>query len=452
MIPTVNIQGETIAAIATAAGAAGIGVIRISGARAHALASQLLGRAPQARHAHYGTFADAHGEVLDHGLLLYFPAPRSFTGEDVVELQVHGSPVMLGCLLERCIELGARHARPGEFSERAFQNGKIDLIQAEAIADLIASGSQAAARAATRSLQGEFSAQVTALTEAIVQLRIWIEAAIDFPEEEIDFLATPSLISDMAGLRERLQQILIATRRGVRLRDGLHVVIVGRPNAGKSSLLNALAASERAIVTDTPGTTRDVLRETIDLDGISITLADTAGLHEATDAVEIEGIRRARRELAQADLAVLVSTDEHADGDLALLDELPSTSRRLIVHNKIDLANQSPRRLQLESATHVWISARTGAGLDLLINELRKAAGQDDGPEGTFSARARHVAALESASVHMQSAQHALNELRAGELAAEELRAVQRELGEITGEFSNEDLLGRIFSGFCIGK
>lgn len=447
-----NIQGETIVAIATAAGAAGLGVIRISGARAHALAGQLLGRHPQARHAHYGRFADAQGQVLDHGLLLYFPAPRSFTGEDVVELQVHGSPVMLGCLLERCIELGARHARPGEFSERAFQNGKIDLVQAEAIADLIASGSQAAARAAMRSLQGEFSAQVTSLTEAVVQLRIWIEAAIDFPEEEIDFLATPTLITDMAELRERLQRILVTTRRGVRLRDGLHVVIVGRPNAGKSSLLNALAASERAIVTDTPGTTRDVLRETIDLDGISITLADTAGLHEATDIVEIEGIRRARSELAQADLAVLVSTDEHADGDLALLDELPSSSRRLIVHNKIDLANQSPRRMVSENATHLWMSARTGAGLDLLVGELRRAAGQEDASDGTFSARARHVAALESAAGHLQSAQHALIELRAGELAAEELRAVQRELGEITGEFSNEDLLGRIFSGFCIGK
>jgi tRNA modification GTPase len=448
----VNSQGETIAAIATAAGAAGIGVIRISGARAPAMARALLGRPAQPRHAHYAVFRDAQAQVLDHGLLLHFPAPHSFTGEDVVELQVHGSPVMLACLLERCIELGALHARPGEFSERAFLNGKIDLVQAEAIADLIASGSQSAARAAVRSLQGAFSAQVAALTESVVRLRIWIEAAIDFPEEEIDFLATPSLIADMADACDQLGRLLDASRRGVRLRNGLHVVIVGRPNAGKSSLLNRLAANERAIVTDVPGTTRDVLRETIDLDGISITLADTAGLHDATDPIEIEGIRRTRSELAQADLAILVSSDAQIDDDRVLLDDLPASSRRLLVHNKIDLADQPARSAIREGITHIWMSARSGAGLEILVHELRTAAGQDETGAGTFSARARHVAALEDAATHLQAARHALTELRAGELAAEELRAVQRALGEITGEFSSEDLLGRIFAGFCIGK
>jgi tRNA modification GTPase len=445
-------DGETIAAIATAAGPGGIGVIRLSGARSMAIAVELLGRAPTPRHAHYRAFLDADGAILDRGLLLFFPAPNSFTGEDVLELQVHGSPVMLRCLLDRCIALGARHARPGEFSERAFLNGKLDLAQAEAIADLIASGSQAAARAAVRSLEGEFSRQVNALTEAVVRLRVWIEAAIDFPEEEIDFLATPTLLEDFACLRARLDAILAASRRGVRLLDGLHVVIVGRPNAGKSSLLNALAASERAIVTDVPGTTRDVLRETIELDGIALTLVDTAGLRDTGDVVEMEGMRRARSELERADLAVLVTDDAHADADQALLSKLPESSRRLIVHNKIDLHGQRPRNEQVGAITHLWLSARSGEGLDLLSRELRAAAGQGDTAEGAFSARARHVAALDRASGHLSRAASALADQRAGDLAAEELRCVQHELAELTGEFSSEDLLGRIFSDFCIGK
>ncbi len=447
-----KIDGETIAAIATAAGPGGIGVIRLSGARSAAIAAELLGRTPTARHAHYRAFVDADGAILDRGLLLFFPAPNSFTGEDVLELQVHGSPVMLRCLLERCVALGARHARPGEFSERAFLNGKLDLAQAEAIADLIASGSQAAARAAVRSLEGDFSRQVNALTESVVRLRIWIEAAIDFPEEEIDFLATPTLLEDLARLRMQLDAILAATRRGVRLLDGLHVVIVGRPNAGKSSLLNALAASERAIVTDVPGTTRDVLRETIELDGIALTLVDTAGLRDTADVVEMEGMRRARTELERADLAVLVTDDAHADEDQALLSVLPESSRRLIVHNKIDLDGQPSRVEQVGGDTHLWLSARSGDGLDLLTGELKAAAGHGDTAEGAFSARTRHVAALERASEHLQRAAGALTDQRAGELAAEELRCVQQELGEITGEFSSDDLLGRIFSDFCIGK
>lgn len=447
-----NIVAETIAAIATAAGAGGIGVIRLSGARCAAIACELLGRAPTPRHAHYSALRDADGAILDRGLLLYFPAPHSFTGEDVLELQVHGSPVMLRCLLERCVALGARHARAGEFSERAFLNGKLDLAQAEAIADLIASGSEAAARAAVRSLEGQFSRQVAALTESVVRLRTWIEAAIDFPEEEIDFLATPTLLADLAGLRRQLDAILAATRRGVRLVDGLHVVIVGRPNAGKSSLLNALAASERAIVTEVPGTTRDVLRETIELDGIALTLVDTAGLRDSADVVEAEGIRRAIAEIGRADLAVLVTDDAHAQQDEGLLSALPATSRRLVVHNKIDLDGQAPRCERVGAVSHLWLSARRGDGLELLTRELKAAAGHEEAGGGAFSARARHVAALERASANLQGATRALADHRAGELAAEELRCMQQALGEITGEFGSDDLLGRIFSDFCIGK
>lgn len=445
-------QGETIAAIATAPAAGGIGVIRVSGAGAAELARIFLGSTPTPRHAHYIGFTDADADILDRGLLLYFPAPHSFTGEDVLELHAHGSPVMLRRLLARTIELGARHARAGEYSERAFLNGKLDLAQAEAIADLISSGSEAAARAATRSLEGEFSRRVVALTESVVRLRIWIEAAIDFPEEEIDFLATPQLIADFHNLRVELDAMLLAARRGVRMADGLHVVIVGRPNAGKSSLLNALAASERAIVTDIPGTTRDVLREMIDLDGISLTLVDTAGLRESVDIVEQEGIRRARNELERADLAILVTDDASLDADLDLLVGMPAATSRLIVHNKIDRDGIKPQRERISDTTHLWLSARNGDGLNLLIEELRNAAGYGEASDGAFSARARHVSALELASEHLHSAEHALVELQAGELAAEELRQVQQQLGEITGEFTSDDLLGRIFAGFCIGK
>jgi tRNA modification GTPase len=441
---------DTIAAVATPRGEGGVGVIRVSGAKSAAIARTLLGRDPEPRHAHYCAFADANGATIDRGLLLYFKAPHSYTGEDVLELQTHGSPIVLKLLLASLVELGARHARPGEFSERAFLNGKLDLAQAEAVADLIASGSEAAARAALRSLEGEFSRRVRALTAAVVRLRVWIEAAIDFPEEEIDFLSAPELRSDLAAVRTDLAKLLDGARRGVRLAEGLHVVIVGRPNAGKSSLLNALAASERAIVTEIPGTTRDLVRETVDLDGIALTLVDTAGLRDSADAVEREGIRRAREELARADVALLV-TDADGDEDLALLDDLASSAERIVVHNKIDLDGRVPHRRRSESATEIWLSARSGAGLDLLQAELRSLAGADAG-EGATTARARHVATLERACAHLDAAESALIERNAGELAAEELREVQQTLGEITGEFTTEDLLGAIFGSFCIGK
>ncbi|WP_291183119.1 tRNA uridine-5-carboxymethylaminomethyl(34) synthesis GTPase MnmE [Dokdonella sp.] len=445
------VPSETIAAVASAPGVGGVGVLRVSGPLAPTIARTLLGREPRPRHAHYAAFRDVAGDPIDRGLLLFFPTPRSYTGEDVLELHTHGSPVVLRLLLARTLELGARHARPGEFSERAFLNGKLDLAQAEAVADLVASGSAAAARAAQRSLDGEFSERVHALVEAVVRLRVWIEAAIDFPEDEIDFLATPELAADLAALRTRLDELLAATRRGVRLADGLHVVIVGRPNVGKSSLMNALSRSERAIVTDVAGTTRDVLRETIDLDGVALTLVDTAGLREAGDHVEREGIRRARAELERADLAILVSDDAHVANDLDLLAELPPEVERLVVHNKIDLAGDHPRVEQREGRTHLWLSAKSGAGLDRLAAELKRRAGVEDAG-GAFSARARHVAALERARARLAAADDALNRQRAGELAAEELRQVQQFLGEITGEFSSDDLLGEIFASFCIGK
>lgn len=443
---------DTIAAIATANGAAGIGVLRVSGLGVPAIARALLGREPEPRHAHLCAFAEADATLIDQGLLLWFPAPHSFTGEHVLELQAHGSPIVLRLLLKRVLSLGARMARAGEFSERAFLNDKLDLAQAEAVADLIASGSEAAARAAVRSLSGEFSQRVGALAEALTRLRMWIEAAIDFPEEEIDFLAEPKLIEDLEAVRVQLDELLRATRRGVRLTDGLHAVIVGRPNVGKSSLLNALAGHERAIVTAIPGTTRDLLSESVNVDGVGVTLVDTAGLHEADDVIEREGMRRARAELARADLALLVSDDAHAAADMGLLAELPPSAARIIVHNKIDLDGASAKRQTMDGLVHVWVSAQRGDGMDLLHEALHRLAGAEDAGEGTLSARTRHVQALENAQRHLDTAQRALREDRAGEVAAEELREARQQLDEITGRFSSDDLLGRIFADFCIGK
>ncbi len=447
-----NAPRDTIAAVATPAGAGGVGVLRVSGPAAPAIACALLGRAPRPRHAHYAALRDAAGELIDRGLLLHFPAPRSFTGEDVLELQTHGAPVVLDLLLRRVCALGARPARPGEFSERAFLNGKLDLAQAEAVADLIASRSEASARAALHSLDGLFSRRVHDLLQGLIRLRLWIEAAIDFPEEEIDFLATPDLQRDLDALRAEVATLLADTRRGVRLVDGLHAVIVGRPNAGKSSLLNALAATDRAIVTPVPGTTRDLLREHIDVDGVALTLVDTAGLRDSADAIEQEGMRRARAELARADVALLVTDAAHAQADRALLPELPTGCSVLTLCNKIDLDGVAARREQTADGVTLYLSARTGAGLDLLRAELRQLAGAGEGSAGAFSARTRHVLALEQVAFHVDAAAHALRVMRAGELAAEELRQAQQYLGELTGEFTADDLLGRIFASFCIGK
>lgn len=442
---------DTIAAIATPSGAGGIGVVRVSGPGASHIASTLLGRTPLPRHAHYAAFRDADGAVIDHGLLIHFPAPHSYTGEDVVELQAHGSVPLLAALLRRVCALGARIARPGEFTERAFLEGRLDLAQAEAVADLIAAGSEAAARAALRSLDGEFSKRVEALRSRMVALRVHVEAAIDFPEEEIDFLGDGQIAALLSALRTDHAALLDATRRGRRLRDGLHVVIAGPPNAGKSSLLNALAGSERAIVTAIPGTTRDLLHESLCVDGVEIALVDTAGLRaDSDDPIEREGMRRARAERARADLVLAVVEAGDAAALDALRGELADAPAVLWVHSKIDLDATPARREAHPDGVHLWLSARSGDGLDLLNAALSEAAGAGAG-EGAFSARARHVEALERVGALLDEADAELR-AGAGELLAELLRGAHETLGEITGAVRSDDLLGEIFSAFCIGK
>jgi tRNA modification GTPase len=447
-------KATTIAAIATPPGRGGIGIVRLSGPRAAAIASDLFGDLPQPRSAALRIFRDAAGEMIDGGIALYFPAPNSFTGEDVVELHGHGGPVVMDMLLARCLELGAKLAEPGEFSRRAFLNDKIDLTQAEAIADLIDSGSVEAARAATRSLQGEFSAAIHSLTDAVIETRMHVEAAIDFPEEEIDFLADTALRERIDRALELCTQISAKAKQGALLREGMTVVIAGRPNAGKSSLLNALAGYAAAIVTDIPGTTRDVLRERIDIDGMPLHIADTAGLREGADIVEAEGIRRAHEEMARADRILYVIDATRALDDEAITQEtsvLPANVPITWVFNKVDLAGGRTRVEQFQPA-RVYLSAVTGEGMDLLRTHLKECMGFLGADAGTISARRRHLDALARAQRHLKEAAKQLIEHRAGELMAEELRQAQQALAEITGEFTSDDLLGRIFSSFCIGK
>lgn len=450
---------DSIAAIATAQGRGGIGIVRVSGPLASDIAVRVLGFAPSAGRVHYGHFLDELGETLDQGIALFFRGPHSFTGEDVLELQGHGGPVILHMLLQRCIELGARMARPGEFSERAFLNDKLDLAQAEAIADLIEASSEQAARNAMRSLQGEFSRQVHQLTEQLTELRIHVEAAIDFPEEEIDFLADGQILGKLQQVRETLAEVVYRAGQGALVRDGMNVVIAGRPNAGKSSLLNALAGHEAAIVTDIAGTTRDTLREHIHLDGMPLHVTDTAGLRQTRDQVEQIGVERALKAISEADRILLVvdATSVEAANPFALwpefMQQAPSMDRVTLIRNKIDLCNEQPGLLQAQDGhCSISLSARQGQGVDLLREHLKQCVGYQQTSESSFSARHRHLDALARACDFLDSGQQQLISANAGELLAEDLRQAQQALAEITGEFSADDLLGRIFSSFCIGK
>lgn len=447
---------EMICAIATPPGQGGVGVVRISGTSIDKLAERLIGRLPEPRRASLVKILAADGEALDTGLALYFPAPRSFTGEDVLELQLHGSPVVLEMVLRACVAAGARRAGPGEFSQRAFLNDKLDLAQAEAIADLIAASSEQAARAATRSLAGVFSDQVHALADQVTELRVYVEAALDFPDEEIDFLAEGDVLGRVKDLVDRSDKLLAQARAGCLLNDGLRIAIVGKPNAGKSSLFNALVKRDAAIVTEIPGTTRDVVRETIHLAGIPVTLADTAGLRDTEDMVEREGVRRARAELAEADLVLwVVDVNDPEPGPA------PDTAVPVLrVENKIDLKTRAREYETGSTTSHssvrspetVALSALTGEGMDRLDRAVSDRFVGAESSAGEFTARARHVEQIERALSHLNAARDVLDQTASGELAAEELRRAAEALGEITGQVHSDDLLGKIFSSFCIGK
>ncbi|MDA0706409.1 MAG: tRNA uridine-5-carboxymethylaminomethyl(34) synthesis GTPase MnmE [Proteobacteria bacterium] len=444
---------DTIVAAATPPGTGGIGIVRISGPAAAAIAGQLVGALPAPRQAHCRTFCNAAGEAIDSGMVLYFPAPNSFTGEDVVELQGHGGLVPIAMIVDAAVAAGARPAAPGEFTQRAFLNDKLDLTQAEAVADLIGSGTAQAARAALRSLSGEFSQRITAIAEEVERLRLYVEAAIDFPEEEVDFLSDEELHATIERAAATFATLVGQAAVGRVLRDGYRVVIVGKPNAGKSSLMNRLSGEDTAIVTEVAGTTRDILREQIDIDGLAVELVDTAGLRDDPDRIEAEGIRRAREALASADAALWIQdASEHGDDDsrAALPTDLLDIPV-LIVRNKIDLTSEGAGR-DPQDDNKISVSANTGAGLDELRAQIGQLAGYKNLGEQTITARRRHVDALRRAEQHFVAGCRALHEERAGEVFAEELRLAHQALGEITGATSSDDLLGRIFSEFCIGK
>ena len=444
---------DTIAAIATPPGRGGVGIIRVSGPRVRDITETIAGALPPARRARYTRFLAADGSPIDEGIVLLFSAPFSFTGEDVLELQGHGGPVVMDMLLARVLELGARRAAPGEFSRRAFLNDKLDLAQAEAIADLIDSRTRAAARAAARSLSGVFSQRVHALVAGITQLRIYVEAAIDFPEEEIDFLADDRVVRDLDALIDDIEALLRSAHTGQVLRDGLNLVIAGPPNAGKSSLLNALTGRDSAIVTDIAGTTRDLLREEIEIDGLPVHVIDTAGIRSSDDVIEQEGVRRARAQIERADHALWVYDGSRtADADALSAADLPAGLAVTRIQNKADISGRAVGRSTDQLGIQIALSAKTGDGVELLREHLKQLVAYDGSGEGDFSARQRHIDAIGMAAASLRVGRTALAEGRAGELLAEDLRQAQLALSTITGEFSADDLLGEIFSSFCIGK
>lgn len=448
---------DTIVAIATATGRGGVGIVRVSGPKAGPIAEQVTRRRLTPRHAHYLAFHQADGEILDEGIALFFPGPHSYTGEDVLELQGHGGPIILDLLLREISQAGARLARPGEFSERAFLNDKLDLAQAEAIADLIDASSEQAARSALHTLKGAFSEKIEALVEALIALRIYVEASIDFPEEEIDFLSDGKVAQDLQGIITRLEAVFAEARQGALLRDGMQVVIAGRPNAGKSSLLNALSGRDSAIVTHIEGTTRDVLREHIHIDGMPLHIIDTAGLRETPDEVEKIGVERAWQEIHKADQILLLvdsRTTEATDASELwpeFVQQLPDPGKLTLIRNKIDLTGETAGQRQSDPLC-LAISATTGEGMQDLKNHLKQVMGYTDTGESQFTARRRHLDALERARQALSGGWEQLHQHAAGELLAEDLREAQNCLGEITGQFTPDDLLGRIFSSFCIGK
>lgn len=449
---------DTIAAIATAPGRGGVGILRVSGELAHQIAQKILKKIPQKGEYLYGDFLSAEGSAIDQGISLWFESPNSFTGEDVLELQGHGGPVVMGMLLDQVVSYGARIAKPGEFTERAFLNNKLDLAEAEAVADLINAQSQAAAKSAFKSLQGAFSKEINLLVERLIQLRLYVEAAIDFPEEEIDFLTDSHVLKDAEKLLEDLELLLNQAKKGELLQTGINLVIAGRPNAGKSSLLNALSGKDSAIVTDIPGTTRDVLKESIAIEGIPLHIFDTAGIRITQDLIEQEGVKRAFKAIQESD-RVLLLIDQ---SDLVKLGEIQEIKDEILefkptaisyVINKMDCLSDSEKlNLKTQYPDFIFISAKTGEGMEDLKKHLLACVGLDQVQENLFSARKRHLVALEEAIGYLKQAITQLKHHQAGELFAEDCRLAQEALNQITGEFTSDDLLGRIFSSFCIGK
>lgn len=441
----------TIAAIATAPGRGGIGVVRVSGRLAPEIARAVLGKCPPPRHASYLDFLDADGKVIDQGIAIYFPSPHSYTGEHVLELQGHGGTAVMQQLLRRCLDLGARPAEPGEFTRRAYLNDKLDLAQAEAVADLIEASTIQAAQSAMRSLKGDFSEHIHALRDRLIELRMYVEACLDFPEEDIDFITQGDVAGKLGAIATELARISASAKQGNLLREGIHVVLIGQPNVGKSSLMNQLAGEEVAIVTPIAGTTRDTIKSEIQIEGVPLHIIDTAGLRETEDEVEIHGIARTWRAAESAQIALILVDAVHGitETEKLILGRLKSVSHQVWIHNKIDLADMQPHVAEQSGETHIHLSAKTGAGVPLLRQHLLELAGWQSGGEGIYMARERHLRALEQVR---QCLERASANLLAAELLAEELRLAQEALNEITGEFTSDDLLGEIFGRFCIGK